>query len=205
MSSKRLQLLSVFAITLLFLSACIFTDPSTTPTPTTTPDKKYVGIPIVKTACTPIEKSNQFDCSMIANRNIVIANIPAGDTVYSYPINLESLPKEGAGINKVIVVAGDFRVEDAAGNPVTTFNEPYPQITMSFTAEDIKQLPAGKTYEDMFPIWFVPNTDSSVKQWQRIELADKITFVLDKDNGGTGTYTVKYWPADPSKGYGTGD
>ena len=143
----------------------------------------------------PLKK---WDCS-IANRQLVLSDVPQGITPYLYPFNeaeLRNQPREG--FDTLISIAADIRLLDQNSNEVQELNAPV-KFWMSYNADDILALQKlGRTVDDLMPVKIVPGTTG----WRPFA---KDTVEYGNINCGEmgGVYiTISSW-GDPPTGWGS--
>jgi hypothetical protein len=100
----------------------------------------------------------KWDCS-IANRQLVLSDVPKGLTPYLYPFDEAELRKQPLeGIKALISIAADIRLLDQNSNEVQKLEKPV-KLWMSYNADDILALQKlDRTVDDLMPVKIVPGT-----------------------------------------------
>ena len=100
----------------------------------------------------------KWDCS-VANRQLVLSDVPQGLTPYLYPFNEAELRKQPLeGFDTLISIAADIRLLDKSSHEVQNLETPV-KFWMSYNADDILALQKlGRTVDDLMPVKIVPGT-----------------------------------------------
>ena len=183
-----LLLLVIILIYLLFRRSGAATNPDvvTKPTP---------GRDITGDANSPLKK---WDCS-IANRQLVLSDVPKGLTPYLYPFDEAELRKQPIeGFKDLISIAADIRLLDQNSKEVQKLEKPV-RLWMSYNADDILALKKlGQTANDLWPVKIVPGTTG----WRRFSAkAVDDGNIICGEMGGV-YITISSW-GDPPTGWGS--
>ncbi len=191
MYSYSTYVLLVIVIVLIYL---LFRRPGSAPSSSgiTKPTK---GTDITSDANSPLKK---WDCS-IANRQIVLSDVPSRLTPYLYPFDEAALRKQPLeGFDALISIAVDIRLLDQDSKEVTKLDSPV-KFWMSYNAEDLLAVQKlGRTVDDLMPVKIVPGTTG----WRPFAKG-----AVDYENINCGalggvTITVSSW-GDPPTGWGS--
>ncbi len=157
------------------------------------------GEPVRGTDITGDDQSQlrRWDCSR-AGRQIVLSDVPAGLTPYSYPFNEEELRRQPLeGFEQLISIVADIRLLDRNSKEVQDLESPV-RLWMSYNAQDILALQRNRsTIDNLVPVKIVPGRTG----WRRFS-EDAIEYGNIKCGELGGVFiTIKSW-GDPPTGWG---
>jgi len=140
----------------------------------------------------------RWDCS-IANRQLVLSDVPKGLTPYRYPFDEAELRKQPLeGFDTLISIAADIRLLDQNSKEVQQLEKPV-RLWMSYNADDILALQKlGRTVDDLMPVKIVPGTTG----WRPFA-KDAVEYGNINSGEMGGVYiTISSW-GDPPTGWGS--
>jgi hypothetical protein len=183
-----LLLVVIFLLFLLFRKSGSNADPDgpTNPVP---------GRDITGDTNSPLRR---WDCS-IANRQLVLSDVPKQLTPYLYPFDEAELRKQPfEGFKDLISIAADIRLLDQNSKEVQNLEEPV-RLWMSYNADDILALQKlGRTVDDLMPVKIIPGTTG----WRPFA-NDAVEYGNINCGEMGGVYiTISSW-GDPPTGWGS--
>jgi hypothetical protein len=140
----------------------------------------------------------KWDCS-VANRQLVLSDVPQGLTPYLHPFNEAELRKQPLeGFDTLISIAADIRLLDKNSKEAQELETPV-RFWMSYNADDILALQKlGRTVDDLMPVKIVPGTTG----WRPFA-QDAVEYENIKCGEMGGVYiTISSW-GDPPTGWGS--
>ena len=143
----------------------------------------------------PVRK---WDCS-VANRQLVLSDVPKELTPYLYPFDEAALRKQPfEGFDTLISIAADIRLLDQNSKEVQQLETPV-KLWMSYNADDILALQKlGRTVDDLMPVKIVPGTTG----WRPFS-KDAVEYGNINCGEMGGVYiTISSW-GDPPTGWGS--
>ena len=153
------------------------------------------GVDITGDDQSPLRK---WDCSL-AERQIVLSDVPSGLTPYLYPFDEGELRKQPLeGFEQLVSIAADIRLLDQNSKEVQDLESPV-RMWMSYNAKDVLALQkSGYTVNDLVPVKIVPGQTG----WRRFS-DDAVDYENIKCGEMGGVYiTISSW-GDPPTGWGS--